>query len=84
MVIPKFHGARLHEITDEHLADILPACRKILLEGFGDNGANVIPAYNILQNNGRLAHQVRTLFLLYFNACLGSRTCSFPYHSEEK
>lgn len=73
MVIPKFHGARLHEITDEHLADLLPACRKILLEGFGENGANVIPAYNILQNNGRLAHQVSIFgFILIFNAFLGS------------
>lgn len=59
-MIPKFHGARLHEITDEHLADILPIARKILLNCFGDNdGASIIPPYNILQNNGRLAHQVK-------------------------
>lgn len=60
-MIPKFHGARLHEITDEHLADILPVARKILLKCFGDNGAGIIPPYNLLQNNGRLAHQVQVL-----------------------
>lgn len=58
MVIPKFHGGKLHEITDDHLSDILPVARKILIEGFGENGASMIPDYNILQNNGRLAHQV--------------------------
>lgn len=58
LVIPKFHGARLHEIGDENLADILPVTRKILLKCFGDDGATIIPPYNILQNNGRLAHQV--------------------------
>jgi len=48
----------MHEIPDEHLADILPVCRKIVKEGLGANGDKAIPAYNILQNNGRLAHQV--------------------------
>ena len=57
-MIPKFHGGRLHEVSDEHLADILPVARKILLKGFGEDGGSVIPAYNILQNNGKLAHQV--------------------------
>lgn len=48
-------------MSDEHLADILPVARKILLNCYGDDngGANIIPPYNILQNNGRLAHQVK-------------------------
>ena len=57
-MIPKCHGGKLHEVDDAHLADILPVCRKIVLEGFGEGGAKAVPAYNILQNNGRLAHQV--------------------------
>ncbi len=61
MVIPKFHGARLHEIDDAYLADLLPAAKKILVEGFGEKGAKLIPDFNILQNNGRLAHQVQVV-----------------------
>lgn len=64
-MIPKFHGARLHEIDDAHLADLLPVAKKILVTGFGENGAKLIPDYNILQNNGRLAHQVWTEVLSY-------------------
>merc|ERR1712113_24927 len=36
LVIPKYHGAKLTDIPDEHLTE----------------------NFNILQNNGRLAHQV--------------------------
>jgi diadenosine tetraphosphate (Ap4A) HIT family hydrolase len=74
LVIPKFHAALLHEISDENLADILPVARKILLACFGDNGASIIPPYNILQNNGRLAHQVygRWKMIWKLNVFLGS------------
>lgn len=55
LVIPKYHGARLHNIPDEYLSDILPVTRRIAQALQLDNAtAN----YNILQNNGKLAHQV--------------------------
>eukprot|EP01120_Amphizonella_sp_Union-15-10_P015574 TRINITY_DN8046_c0_g1_i1.p1 TRINITY_DN8046_c0_g1~~TRINITY_DN8046_c0_g1_i1.p1 ORF type:complete len:165 (+),score=31.07 TRINITY_DN8046_c0_g1_i1:61-555(+) len=50
LVIPKVHSEFLHEISDEALADILPVVKKIAI-------AIGSPNYNILQNNGRLAHQ---------------------------
>eukprot|EP00127_Corallochytrium_limacisporum_P004942 Clim_evm16s195 gene=Clim_evmTU16s195 len=50
LVIPKFCGEKLTDIPDEYLAECMPAASKI---------AKVLGAenYNILQNNGRLAHQ---------------------------
>ncbi|TPX46870.1 hypothetical protein SeLEV6574_g02969 [Synchytrium endobioticum] len=50
LVIPKAHAQYLHEVPDESLADLLPVAKKI---------ASAIGAknYNVLQNNGRLAHQ---------------------------
>lgn len=57
LIIPKYHGARLTEIPDEYLADILPIAKKVSkllgVEGEGLDGVG----YNILQNNGRIAHQ---------------------------
>ncbi|CAK7240884.1 MAG: Adenosine 5'-monophosphoramidase [Sporothrix thermara] len=50
LVIPKFHGEKLLDIPDEHLTDILPIVKKVAKAVGTDN-------YNILQNNGRLAHQ---------------------------
>ncbi|KAG6890582.1 Adenosine 5'-monophosphoramidase [Termitomyces sp. T32_za158] len=50
LIIPKYHAAKLHELPDEHLTDILPIAKKIAL-------AQGVEDYNILQNNGRLAHQ---------------------------
>ncbi|KAJ5321760.1 hypothetical protein N7541_007041 [Penicillium brevicompactum] len=51
LVIPKFHGAKLTDIPDEDLLDILPVAKKIAkASGASD--------FNILQNNGRIAHQV--------------------------
>ena len=52
LVIPKYHGAMLHDLPDEHLADLLPLAKKITT-AFHSRGA-----YNVLQNNGKLAHQV--------------------------
>lgn len=58
LVIPKYHGAKLHNIPDEHLLEILPIAKRIAIaldltiespEGDG---------YNVLQNNGRIAHQM--------------------------
>jgi diadenosine tetraphosphate (Ap4A) HIT family hydrolase len=50
VVIPKTHGARLHDIPDDELAELLPAAKKLALAAGAEN-------YNILQNNGRIAHQ---------------------------
>lgn len=43
----------MHEVPDEYLRDALPLAKKIAI-------AQGTPNYNILQNNGRLAHQVST------------------------
>lgn len=51
LVIPKHHGAKLADVPDEHLTELLPVAAKIARASGAEN-------YNILQNNGRLAHQV--------------------------
>ncbi|EMR65294.1 Adenosine 5'-monophosphoramidase [Eutypa lata] len=51
LVIPKFHGAKLTDIPDDHLSEILPVAKKLATATSSEN-------YNILQNNGRIAHQV--------------------------
>jgi diadenosine tetraphosphate (Ap4A) HIT family hydrolase len=50
-VIPKTHGERLHDVPDDELAELLPAAKKLAL-------ATGAVDYNILQNNGKIAHQV--------------------------
>ncbi|KAK3899486.1 HIT-like domain-containing protein [Staphylotrichum tortipilum] len=50
LVIPKVHGEKLTDIPDDHLADILPIAKKLVV-------ATGAKEYNILQNNGRGAHQ---------------------------
>ncbi|CAL1713700.1 unnamed protein product [Somion occarium] len=50
LVIPKDHVAKMHELSDDYLADVLPIAKKIAL-------ALGVENYNILQNNGRIAHQ---------------------------
>ncbi|KAK9317994.1 HIT-like domain-containing protein [Lipomyces starkeyi] len=56
LLIPKVHGAKMHEIPDDYLAEILPAARKIAL-ALGATQDDAFQ-YNVLQNNGTLAHQV--------------------------
>lgn len=58
LVIPKEHGAKLHNLSDESLADLLPVAKKVanLLELNNDDPESSV-GYNILQNNGRIAHQ---------------------------
>ncbi|KAH9948258.1 HIT-like domain-containing protein [Amylocystis lapponica] len=51
LVIPKYHAAKMHELPDESLADILVVAKKIALAVGVEN-------YNVLQNNGRIAHQL--------------------------
>ncbi|KAJ2717280.1 Adenosine 5'-monophosphoramidase [Coemansia spiralis] len=50
LLIPKYHAEKLHQVPDEYLADTLPIAKKIA-------AALNVDDYNILQNNGRLAHQ---------------------------
>ncbi|CCU99070.1 unnamed protein product [Malassezia sympodialis ATCC 42132] len=40
----------MHELPDDSLADILPVAKKVAI-------ATGAAEYNVLQNNGRLAHQ---------------------------
>ncbi|GAA5914831.1 adenosine 5'-monophosphoramidase [Sporobolomyces salmoneus] len=51
LVIPKYHGAKLHDLPDEAMTDILKNLKKLAV-------AQGLENYNILQNNGRIAHQV--------------------------
>ncbi|OTA24719.1 hypothetical protein BTJ68_11128 [Hortaea werneckii EXF-2000] len=51
LVIPKYHGAKLTDIPDEHLTELLPVASRIAKASGAEN-------FNILQNNGRIAHQV--------------------------
>ncbi|QPG73943.1 Adenosine 5'-monophosphoramidase [Brettanomyces nanus] len=57
LIIPKYHGAKLHNVPDEYLSDILPVTKKLVralgLEIDSPEGTG----YNVLQNNGRIAHQ---------------------------
>ncbi|CAK3967321.1 related to kinase C inhibitor-I [Lecanosticta acicola] len=50
LVIPKHHGAKLTDIPDDALTELLPVAKKIASASGAEN-------YNILQNNGRIAHQ---------------------------
>eukprot|EP00002_Diphylleia_rotans_P023149 TRINITY_DN454_c0_g1_i1.p1 TRINITY_DN454_c0_g1~~TRINITY_DN454_c0_g1_i1.p1 ORF type:complete len:141 (+),score=38.09 TRINITY_DN454_c0_g1_i1:73-495(+) len=50
LVIPKQHAVKMHELDDVYLADLLPVAKKVAKALGAEN-------YNILQNNGRLAHQ---------------------------
>jgi len=50
LIIPKTHGEKLTDIPDDELAESLPVAKKIA-------AALGVENYNVLQNNGRLAHQ---------------------------
>jgi diadenosine tetraphosphate (Ap4A) HIT family hydrolase len=50
LIIPKHHGATLLDIPDDQLSEILSVTKKIA-------AASGAKDWNILQNNGRLAHQ---------------------------
>lgn len=51
LVIPKEHQQQLHQLTDSSLMDLLPVVKKVVKSVGSEN-------YNVLQNNGRLAHQI--------------------------
>lgn len=55
LVIPKYHAAKVHEVPDAYLDEILPVAKKIAQASISVTG---VTEYNILQNNGREAHQV--------------------------
>lgn len=50
LVVPKHHGEKLTDIPDDALSEILPVVKKLAAASGAEN-------YNVLQNNGRLAHQ---------------------------
>jgi len=50
LVIPKYHGEKLVDIPDDHLGEILPVLKRLVNATGAEN-------YNVLQNNGRIAHQ---------------------------
>ncbi|KAH8791638.1 HIT-like domain-containing protein [Hyaloscypha finlandica] len=50
LVIPKHHGEKLTDIPDDALTEILPVVKKLVKATGAEN-------YNVLQNNGRIAHQ---------------------------
>jgi len=50
LIIPKYHAEKIHELPDQYTTDILPIAKKIAI-------AQDLENYNILQNNGRIAHQ---------------------------
>lgn len=58
LIIPKFHGEKLHDVPDEYLADLLPLAKRIAVASKLDNAGLSGTGYNILQNNGSIAHQV--------------------------
>ncbi|CAI5756998.1 unnamed protein product [Candida verbasci] len=59
LIIPKYHGAKLHNIPDDYLSDLLPVVRKLTkVLKLDENDTPEGEGYNILQNNGRIAHQI--------------------------
>jgi diadenosine tetraphosphate (Ap4A) HIT family hydrolase len=51
LIIPKHHGVKLTDIPDESLTEILSVAKKIA-------AASGATDWNLLQNNGRAAHQL--------------------------
>jgi len=54
LVVPKFHGEKLHDVPEDFVAEVAPTLRKLAI-------ALNLNNYNVLQNNGKLAHQVLVL-----------------------
>jgi hypothetical protein len=79
LIITSDHAEKLHDLPDEWMTDILPIAKKIAIaQGFDD--------YNILQNNGRIAHQVSDRYisvaLFMLSSHVGSPSCAFPCYSQ--
>lgn len=79
LVIPKTHGVKLTDVPDDELAEAMPVAKKIAAALGAEN-------YNILQNNGRLAHQevdhVGACFYSSRTAILTATIGSFPRDTE--
>lgn len=54
LIIPKYHAARLHEVSDQFLTDILPIAKRFA-KALNLQAPDV--GYNLLQNNGKIASQ---------------------------
>ncbi|KAG4301326.1 hypothetical protein PCANB_002281 [Pneumocystis canis] len=50
LIIPKEHAEKMHELSNTSLIDLLPLTKRLA-------DAMNLENYNLLQNNGRLAHQ---------------------------
>ena len=51
LLIPKTHAEKMHQVPDDELAEILVVAKKLALK-------SKVVDYNLLQNNGRIAHQI--------------------------
>jgi len=52
LIVPKYCGAKLTDIPDDYLVEILPVAKRVAQAIGCEN-------YNVVQNNGALAYQVR-------------------------
>ncbi|EIN04004.1 HIT-like protein [Punctularia strigosozonata HHB-11173 SS5] len=50
LIIPKYHCNTMDEVPNEYLEEILPLAKRIAI-------ALEVKDYNVLQNNGKIAHQ---------------------------
>ena len=78
----------MHQLPDRYLTDVLPIAKKVAVaQGFEN--------YNLLQNNGRIAHQVSlSLYASPYGIIIvseadtmnsrfaGSSSCAFPRYSK--
>lgn len=55
LIIPANHCEFMHECSENFLSEVLVVGRKILTTIYGEK---CLPFYNVLQNNGKVAHQV--------------------------
>ncbi|KAI9356485.1 HIT-like protein [Zopfochytrium polystomum] len=65
LVVPKYHAEFLHQVPDDYLADALPVLKRVSLA----LGAS---AYNVLQNNGKLARKSLLFALCILFGCASS------------
>ena len=80
LVIPKERKAHLHELSDESAAAIgrvLPRLSRAVMQATGAT------AYNVLQNNGRAAHQVVMHVHFHIIPRIGDRGLGIGWNSGE-
>ena len=51
LIIPKTHAEKLHQVPEEELIEILVCAKNLAIKAGVED-------YNVLQNNGRIAHQI--------------------------